>query len=205
MKKIRASKLKKLQRKKNEIYDKNLKYGKFSENNIKLKKGRDKAKNHLIFEKLYNNESNIETISKMSKMFLNKSNIKYIEKIYKTKTSRQKSPLKNAKNPVTFHHNKKKDPSELKTIRKTLPKKKNNLNGLKTNQGCSINSSYKNYNNKYIIQENVMGRKSYKNSNNNLKDKIKQLNIQNLASLNKRSDRKFQYELLNKQRNEFVE
>ena len=27
----------------------------------------------------------------------------------------------------------------------------------------------------------------------------------NLASLNKRSDRKFQYELLNKQRNEFVE
>ena len=94
MKKIRASKLKKLRRKKNEIYDKNLKYGKFSENNIKLKKGRDKAKNHLIFEKLYNNESNIETISKMSKMFLNKSNIKYIEKIYKTKTSRQKSPLK---------------------------------------------------------------------------------------------------------------
>ena len=188
MKKIRASKLKKLLRKKNEIYDKNLKYGKFSKNNIKLKEGRDKAKNHLIFEKLYNNESNIETISKMSKMFLNKSKIKNIEKIYKTNTSRQKSPLKNAKNPVTFHHNKKKDPSELKTIRKTLPKKKNNLNGLKTNQGCSINSSYKNYNFKYIIQEKVMGRKSYKNSNNNLKDKIKQLNNQDLFKRNNKKN-----------------
>ena len=188
MKKIRASKLKKLLRKKNEIFDKNLKHGKPSENNIKLKEGRDKAKNHLIFEKLYNNESNIETISKMSKMFLNKSKIKNIEKIYKTNTSRQKSPLKNAKNPVTFHHNKKKDPSELKTIRKTLPKKKNNLNGLKTNQGCSINSSYKNYNFKYIIQEKVMGRKSYKNSNNNLKDKIKQLNNQDLFKRNNKKN-----------------
>ena len=188
MKKIRASKLKKLLRKKNEIFDKNLKHGKPSENNIKLKEGRDKAKNHLIFEKLYNNESNIETISKMSKMFLNKSKIKNIEKIYKTNTSRQKSPLKNAKNPVTFNHNKKKDPSELKTIRKTLPKKKNNLNGLKTNQGCSINSSYKNYNFKYIIQEKVMGRKSYKNSNNNLKDKIKQLNNQDLFKRNNKKN-----------------
>ena len=188
MKKIRASKLKKLLRKKNEIFDKNLKHGKPSENNIKLKEGRDKAKNHLIFEKLYNNESNIETISKMSKMFLNKSKIKNIEKIYKTNTSRQKYPLKNAKNPVAFHHNKKKDPSELKTIRKTLPKKKNNLNGLKTNQGCSINSSYKNYNFKYVIQEKVMGRKSYKNSNNNLKDKIKQLNNQDLFKRNNKKN-----------------
>ena len=188
MKKIRASKLKKLLRKKNEIFDKNLKHGKPSENNIKLKEGRDKAKNHLIFEKLYNNESNIETISKMSKMFLNKSKIKNIEKIYKTNTSRQKSPLKNAKNPVAFHHNKKKDPSELKTIRKTLPKKKNNLNGLKTNQGCSINSSYKNYNFKYVIQEKVIGRKSYKNSNNNLKDKIKQLNNQDLFKRNNKKN-----------------
>ena len=188
MKKIRASKLKKLLRKKNEIFDKNLKHGKPSENNIKLKEGRDKAKNHLIFEKLYNNESNIETISKMSNMFLNKSKIKNIEKIYKTNTSRQKSPLKNAKNQVTFNHNKKKDPSELKTIRKTLPKKKNNLNCLKTNQGCSINSSYKNYNFKYVIQEKVMGRKSYKNSNNNLKDKIKQLNNQDLFKRNNKKN-----------------
>ena len=152
MKKIRASKLKKLLRKKNEIFDKNLKHGKPSENNIKLKEGRDKAKNHLIFEKLYNNESN------------------------------------NAKNPVTFNHNKKKDPSELKTIRKTLPKKKNNLNCLKTNQGCSINSSYKNYNFKYVIQEKVIGRKSYKNSNNNLKDKIKQLNNQDLFKRNNKKN-----------------
>ena len=188
MKKIRASKLKKLLRKKNEIFDKNLKYGKFSENNIKLKKGRDKAKNHLIFEKLYNNESNIETISKMNKMFLNKSTIKNIEKIYKTNTSRQKAPLKNAKNPVAFHQNKKKDSSELKTIRKTLPKKKNNLNCLKTNQGCSINSSHKNYNFKHIIKENVMGNKSYKNSNNNLKDKIKQLNNQDLFKRNNKKN-----------------
>ena len=187
MKKIRASKLKKLLRKKNEIFDKNLKHGKPSENNIKLKEGRDKAKNHLIFEKLYNNESNIETISKMNKMFLNKSTIKNIEKIYKTNTSQQKAPLKNAKNPVAFHQNKKKDSSELKTIRKTLQKKKNNLDGPTTNRS-SINSSHKNYNFKHIIKENVMGNKSYKNSNNNLKDKIKQLNNQDLFKRNNKKN-----------------